>query len=375
MNQHDKFLDASENTSADHAARADMETTREDFKIWDTIIQKYIGPSYKEILVLPEGITYIYGDAFSRCKTQFTTVILPDSLTKISDQAFSGFINLREIIHTEHIEAVGSSALADTAITQIDLPNVKSLGYRSFYDCENLETVRLSEKLTSMPEQCFAYCKALKEFTVPQGVERMAANAFSGTEMSLLRLPDTLLQIEWGTEIASVQNVVIDENNPKYYVEDGQIKRRPYHEEGGLYTTLENPTAYDLAECTFVKRVDRAYSADDSSLRLKRIRYSEEEMNRFAAECSQYVYHVKVEHIEGNDDYNREEVLSTEEMIEEIPMQDVVIAKGKLFGFYCAGEVIPKEALDCVVSEDKNYTSLSYYRYEEDTFYYQVFKR
>ena len=349
-----------------------METTRRDFKMLDTMIEKYIGSSDKETLVLPEGTTSLFKNAFSGCQTQFTTVVIPDSLIKISDNAFSGFTNLREVINTEHIQEVGSYAFSNTAITQIDLPNVKFLGYRSFYDCKHLEMVRLSNKLTFIPEQCFAYCNALQEFSVPQGVEMMEASAFSGSELKLLRLPDTLLQIRWGTKISSVQNIIIDENNPKYYVEDGEIKTRPYHEEGGLYTILENPTAYDIAECTFVKRADRAYSAEDSSLHLKRICCGEEEMRRFTAECSQYVYHVKVDHIEGNDDYNREEVISSEESYEDIPMQDVVIANGELFGFYCLDKVIPKEDLISIVRGSKNYRSLSYYRYEEDTYYYQL---
>lgn len=95
-------------------------------------------------------VTGIAGEVFHR--TTYTKVIVPDTVTSIGDRCFSLSYDLEEVIFSEHSE-------------------LKSIGNRAFYECNSLVTV-----------------------TLPDGVEEVGDEAFSGTSVKSLNITDALVR-------------------------------------------------------------------------------------------------------------------------------------------------------------------------------------
>ena len=125
---------------------------------------------YIESVNIEEGCTYVGTNAFAG-KLELGTVELPNTLTEIGAQAFSG-----------------------TTITKISIPdNVKTIGSDAFYNCKYLQTVYLSKNLECVSSGAFANC-AIKyqNLTLPNNVEVVGDDAFSGWQAGTLTLNNKL---------------------------------------------------------------------------------------------------------------------------------------------------------------------------------------
>ena len=115
-------------------------------------------------------------------------VDIPSSITSIESSAFNDCSLLTTVTLNEGLTTLGTSAFADTAITSITIPstldfignqafagcfnlqsviikngsNAKSIGWRSFYDCDKLQSVTLPNTLNSIDSGAFYYCTNLK---------------------------------------------------------------------------------------------------------------------------------------------------------------------------------------------------------------------
>ena len=92
----------------------------------------YVGGSKN--LVVPTGVTAIYSVAFY--ETNIESVVLPEGLTEIGEQAF--------------------------------------------YYCERLASINIPASLTTIGEAAFDSCRALTEITIPETLTNMGSSVFSG---------------------------------------------------------------------------------------------------------------------------------------------------------------------------------------------------
>ena len=85
---------------------------------------------------IPEGVTYIGGDAFSSCLA-LETASLPAGLTEIGERAFLFCGSLREIVIPEGVTRIGQNAFAyDSALERAVIPaSVAEIGSTAFYEC------------------------------------------------------------------------------------------------------------------------------------------------------------------------------------------------------------------------------------------------
>lgn len=88
-----------------------------------------------------------------------STVTIPYGIDFISNGAFSGQRDLREVI-------------ISAAITELPV--------EAFADCPSLENISIPEGVIAIGEKAFANCTALKSITLPESLQQIAAKAFEG---------------------------------------------------------------------------------------------------------------------------------------------------------------------------------------------------
>ncbi|MGP1415244.1 MAG: leucine-rich repeat domain-containing protein [Treponema sp.] len=144
-----------------------------------------------ENLIIPsvikgEVINGIDGNAFKDCtKIKKLDISRCNSFESISDSAFEGCTNLKEIIFPESIEAIGINAFKGCKnLGNLDFSICKRLESLSgFASCEGLTSLDLSScsNLKHIALDAFKECKNLTgEVKMPLSLENIEGNAFYG---------------------------------------------------------------------------------------------------------------------------------------------------------------------------------------------------
>ena len=90
------------------------------------VLVKYHGNAAN--VVIPDSVTEIGGEAFSGC-TSLTNITIPDSVTEIGYGAFMGCTSLKSITIPDGVAEIGRSAFNGcTSLTKVSLPNNVKLG-------------------------------------------------------------------------------------------------------------------------------------------------------------------------------------------------------------------------------------------------------
>lgn len=127
------------------------------------------------------------------------TVVLPKTLTAISNGLFSECKNLTSVTMHTGIKTIGTIAFRDcTSITRIDLPEtVEELGSGAFGNNTSLNEVKMPTHMTKWSESVFSGCEQLKSCYVPDGIEELGSSTFSSCKnLTSVRLPSTLKSIK-----------------------------------------------------------------------------------------------------------------------------------------------------------------------------------
>lgn len=198
----------------------------------------------KDKLVIPEGIVSISPVAFDgRCK--YKTVVLPDSLKYIGEQAFMscGYVEKIEISENSKLKEIGTLA---------------------FDECISLEAFYFPEGLESIGWNSFIGCSMLKEVILPSSVNVIGLTAFE---------PNTL-------ELFSV-----DSDNPYYCTdEDGILYNKDKTIVYASYQKIDKETlalpesVRKLAAQAFVKSAVKNFVLPDSVTEIEFDAFSESEI-------------------------------------------------------------------------------------------------
>ena len=113
-----------------------------------------------ENIVIPaqidgKSVTRIGNNAFE--KSSAKEIVIPDSVTEIGSQAFSGCEKL----------------------TGVSIPNsVTTIRDRAFFGCNSLASITIPDSVTDIELQAFCNCTSLKEVTIPASVTDIGDEAF-----------------------------------------------------------------------------------------------------------------------------------------------------------------------------------------------------
>ncbi len=131
----------------------------------------------KEEIVVPEGVTQIANDVFSGFKST-KKIILPNGLKKIGDHAFFHCHNLASIDIPSTVTSIGESAFSCSGIEYIVLPpKIKKIAKKLFFWSAIKESV-IPDGVKTIGEEAFYFCSKLQKVVFPDSVQKIERRAF-----------------------------------------------------------------------------------------------------------------------------------------------------------------------------------------------------
>lgn len=165
-----------------------------------TSIQQLAFQSYFDAvksITLPNGITSIGMNAFSGCSS-LTGIVIPDSVTELGGNAFANCTALESITLSPNITAINQGTFFKcSALKSVDIPSkATSIGDYAFTDCISLADVTVPDSVTSFGICAFQNCHVLKSIKIPDGVTIIEKSTFeSCASISEITLPDGITRI------------------------------------------------------------------------------------------------------------------------------------------------------------------------------------
>lgn len=149
-------------------------------------------------LEIADGITEIGAHAFEAHRA-ITHVALPQSVTKIGEKSFNYCTGMQSIELSNNLEEIGSTALSDTSLTSIELPeSLKKIQNGAFSGCKLLAgDLKIPSNVTVIGNSAFANDTALTgTLTIGNSVQTIGDSAFSGCKFTgKLTIPDSVISI------------------------------------------------------------------------------------------------------------------------------------------------------------------------------------
>ena len=154
------------------------------YKGLDGTIQDSNSPGYLPVIFpaneIPAGA---FKRDFSLESTKiFNSVIMPDSVTSIGNESFSGCIGITEVKISELIISIKDGAFENcSGLINFEIPKtVINLGAYVFEGCSNLTSVIINAPITSISGSLFNSCTNLSTLTIPNTITSVGEFAFYG---------------------------------------------------------------------------------------------------------------------------------------------------------------------------------------------------
>lgn len=148
-------------------------------------------------LIIPNSVTKIKNDAFSCCSS-LTSVTIPNGVTSIGASAFIGCSGLKKVVLPNQVVDIGNSAFRDcSGIMDLTIPKgVTSIAPLSFSGCSGMTSVSLPDSVINIGSSAFSHCTSLTNLVIPAGVESVGNSSFYGCSgLMNVDIPDGVLNI------------------------------------------------------------------------------------------------------------------------------------------------------------------------------------
>ena len=167
-------------------------------------------------IIIPNNVKSIDDDAFADC-VSLKEIHIPDSIISIGERAFEKCISLREITIPNSVTNIGDGAFYDCKdLKEVNIHNnVKSIGDWAFAYCSSLTSVTIPESVTIIGEFTFAKCESLKEISIHDNVTSIGKGAFSHcNSLTSIIIPDSVTNIDNGAfyKCSSLEEITIPDS-------------------------------------------------------------------------------------------------------------------------------------------------------------------
>ena len=124
----------------------------------------------------------IAGEAFKYC--DITTIIIPDSVSGISDFAFSNCFSLTNVTIGSSVTNIFSCAFMDcTSLESVEIPNsVTYIGGRVFTRCSSLKSVTIGKSVTYIGSNAFGGCNSIADVYYKGNIEEWCSIVFGNCD-------------------------------------------------------------------------------------------------------------------------------------------------------------------------------------------------
>ena len=164
-------------------------------------------------VTIPNSVTSIGQSAFYNC-SGLTSVTIPNSVTTIDVSAFLGCSGLQKVIVEDIAAWCGISfknsdsnplfyakhlySDENTEVTNLVIPDgVTSIGQGAFHSCSGLTSVTIPNSVTSIGSGSFAACSSLANVTIPNSVTTIGQGAFhSCSGLTSVTIPNSVTTID-----------------------------------------------------------------------------------------------------------------------------------------------------------------------------------
>lgn len=170
----------------------------------------------KELHKVPESFLTIENSVVTKCHESAVSVVIPDGVTAIGENAFNKCESLKSVVIPESVREIGKCAFHYCeALESVVIPKgVTAIGNCAFANCSRLKEVVIPEGVTEISYCAFEKCSALEEVTIPESVTSIVAAAFNNcSSLKSVVIPNGVKQIESWTfkNCASLEQVTIPE--------------------------------------------------------------------------------------------------------------------------------------------------------------------
>lgn len=146
-------------------------------------------------ITLGEGLTEIPEGCFGQ-NLLVEEVVMPSSMKKIGADAFNYCVNLHHVTLNEGLQSVGNGAFTTCDLLELELPStVTEIGSLSFSNNVNMEWFKAGEGLKTIGSGSFINNYLLAEVTLNEGLETIGNDAFHGTGLLEVVIPETVTSI------------------------------------------------------------------------------------------------------------------------------------------------------------------------------------
>ena len=184
---------------------------------------------------IPDNVKYIGQDAFNGCYFIKENIVNNSKLdaeennywgATIVDEEIDGLLIVNNIVER------GRRCLCDSVV----IPNsVTHIGDQAFHSCSSLTSITIPNSVTSIGEAAFSDCYGLTSITIPNSVKSIGEDAFCCCE----KLTEIICQALTPPNIA--ENSIDNSFNPTIYVPQGAVAAYQADAEWGKFNIQAIP--------------------------------------------------------------------------------------------------------------------------------------
>lgn len=194
---------------------------------------------------LPNKLENFWDNAFNGC-TSLNNIVMPSTVVGIYNNVFDGCTSLSNVKFNDRYTTLGHHVFKNCPLAAVTFPNtLNSIGEYAF-ESTKLETVDLSNtQITSLPNGSFYNCQQLNDVKLPIALTDIGERAFYQSTIASITFPSSLQKIDaWAFQHTQLTNVVIP-------TKTGHIGDGAFSDNANLKTVVVNGLECYLAVSAF----------------------------------------------------------------------------------------------------------------------------